>query len=145
MPDTPGDGSGSGDVEVFFAGAVDRILKFTLAISALLAAPVWWFFGLPVAGGFVAGGVVSWLNFKALARGVEGIASRIVDQQSRERGRIVIIRFLLRYVLVAGIAYAIFKGSTQAFYGFLFGVCLPAAAMLTEAAYEGYMVFRRGY
>lgn len=133
------------DEERFFEGAIRRILKFIWLATALLVGLVWWFSGALTAGGFVAGALLSWINFQSLARGVEGIASRIVDRHSRERGRIVVLRFLLRYVLVAAIAYAIFKGSTQAFRGFLFGVCLPVAAMLMEAAYEGYWAFRRGH
>jgi len=131
--------------EIFFAGALKRILKFTLVIASLLVAPVGWGFGLATAIGFAVGAVVSWVNFRALARGVEDIADRIVDQHSSERGRTIILRFLLRYVLVAGVAYAIFNGSAQAFRGFLFGVCVPVAAMLIEATYEGYSALRRGY
>ena len=133
------------DSERFFAGAIRRILKFLAIISGMLALPVAWFFGRTAAAGFLAGALVSWLNFRALAGGVEGIAERIVERHSRERGYVIALRFLLRYVLVAGIAYAIFKGSTQAFRGFLFGVCVPVAALLAEATYEGYMAFRRGY
>ncbi|HZE26525.1 MAG TPA: ATP synthase subunit I [Terriglobales bacterium] len=145
-------GSGAEDVpscrpdpEDFFGGATRRIPKFLLSITAALVLPVWWFFGVRVTVGFVAGALVSWINFQSLARGVAGIASRIVERHSRERGQIIVLRFVLRYVLVAGVAYAIFTGSAQAFRGFLFGVCLPAAAMLMEAAYEGYTALRRGY
>jgi ATP synthase I chain len=145
-PDRPADVPAAGpDTERFFAGAVRRILKFLTVISAILVLPVAWIFGKAFAGGFLAGALVSWLNFRALARGVEGIAERIVERHSRERGHVVVLRFLLRYVLVAGIAYVIFEGSTQAFRGFLFGVCVPVGAMLAEATYEGYMAFRRGY
>jgi len=42
-------------------------------------------------------------------------------------------------VLVAGIAYAIFKGSTQAFRGFLFGVCVPVGGPACGSNLEGYM------
>jgi hypothetical protein len=141
----PADETAVPDPERFFAGAVRRILKFLTIISGILVLPVAWLFGRTAAAGFLAGALVSWLNFRALARGVEGIAERIVERHSRERGSVLALRFLLRYVLVAGIAYAIFKGSTQAFRGFLFGVCVPVAAMLAEATYEGYMAFRRGY
>jgi hypothetical protein len=55
------------------------------------------------------------------------------------------MRFLLRYLLVAAIGYVIFVSSLGAFRGFLFGVCAPVAAMLMEAAYEGYMALRRAY
>ncbi len=131
--------------EQFFAGAISRILKFTLLIAALLLLPVCWRFGIPTTVGFAAGAAVSWVNFQSLRRGVEGLAERVSGHQSLQRGGIVVFRFVLRYLLVAACAYAIFKGSRQAFEGFLFGVCLPVAAMLVEAAYETYMVFRRGY
>jgi hypothetical protein len=133
------------DAEHFFSGAVRRILKFLLVAALVLLVPTWWFFGLVTSVGFLAGALVSWLNFQFLARGIEGIASRIVDHHSRERSAAVLLRFALRYVLVAGVAYAIFGSSAGAFRGFLFGVCLPALAMLMEAAYEGYSVVRRGY
>ncbi len=95
--------------------------------------------------GFAAGAAASWLNFHSLARGVEGLADRIVNAQSRERGAVVVARFLLRYLLVGIAAYAIFKGSYYAFRGFLAGLCLPVAAILSEAVYEAYAAFRRGY
>jgi hypothetical protein len=136
---------GAPEAERFFAGAVRRILKFLWVTTVFLAGPVWGFFGLRSAVGFVGGALVSWLNFQTLAHGVEGIATRIVDRNSRERGQMIILRFVLRYVLVAVVAYAIFRSSAEAFRGFLFGVCLPVAAMLMEAAYEGYSAFRRGY
>jgi hypothetical protein len=131
--------------EQFFAGAVSRILRFTLVIGALLLLPTWWRFGVATALGFAAGAALSWINFQSLRRGVEGLAERVAGHQSSQRGGVVVFRFVLRYLLVAACAYAIFKGSRQAFEGFLFGVCLPVAAMLVEAAYETYMVFRRGY
>ncbi|HYU46534.1 MAG TPA: hypothetical protein VEK84_10200, partial [Terriglobales bacterium] len=86
---------------------------------------------------------VSYINFLALARGVEGLAERIVDRHSREKGRKIVLRFLMRYGLVATVAYAIFKSSGLAFRGFLWGVCLPVAAMLLEAGFEAYIAFRR--
>jgi len=132
-------------VEQFFANTVRRIPKFLLVISALALSPVAWVFGVPAAGGFAAGALVSWFNFRALARGVEALGDRIVEQHSRERGHVVVMRFLLRYLLVAAIGYVIFKSSIEAFRGFLFGVCATVAAMLMEAAYEGYAALRRGY
>jgi hypothetical protein len=129
----------------FFAGAISRILKFTVVIAALLLIPVCWRFGITTTLGFAAGAAVSWINFQSLRRGVEGLAERVAGHQTTQRGGVVVFRFVLRYLLVAACAYAIFKGSRQAFEGFLFGVCLPVAAMLVEAACETYMVFRRGY
>jgi hypothetical protein len=93
-----------------------------------------WRYGAPATIGFAAGAAISWLNFHFLARGVEKLAERIVKQDSPERGSVVIGRFLLRY--------AIFIGYSLGFRGFLFGLCVPVAAMLTEAVYEARAAFR---
>lgn len=129
----------------FYAGAVRRIVRVLLVLALISPLPVWRFYGTLAAAGFFLGALVSWFNFKSLARSVEGLADRIVETHSRERGGIVVLRFLLRYVLVGIVAYAIFRGSLQAFRGFLFGLCLPVGAMLCEAAFEAYSALRRGY
>jgi hypothetical protein len=129
----------------FYAGAVRRIVKAIVVFGLILVAPVGYFFGLSSALGFAAGAVVSWLNFHFLARGVDGLGDRIANAESRENGAVVVARFLLRYLLVGAIAYAIFIGYPLGFRGFLFGLCLPVAAMLTEAVYEAHAALRRGY
>jgi hypothetical protein len=130
--------------ERFFAGAVRRIVRAIMVFALILFVPAWYFFGLPSAFGFAAGAAVSWMNFHYLARGVDGLGERIVNAQSQESGAVVIGRFLLRYLLVGAIAYAIFVGYPLGFRGFLFGLCLPVAAMLTEAVYEAHATLRRG-
>jgi len=131
--------------ENFYGGAIPRIVRILLGLTVITPWPVWWFYGVAPAAGFFLGALISWVNFKSLARSVEGLASRIVEAHSRERGGTVVLRFLLRYVLVGIVAYAIFRGSSQAFRGFLFGLCLPVGAMLCEAAWEAYAALRRGY
>ncbi len=129
-------------LSALYARALPRMLRFMLIVSIPLLVPVLWRYSWPGAIGFAAGALVSYVNFRALARGVEGLAERIVNQQSREKGRKIVLRFLVRYALVGAVAYAIFKGSTLAFYGFLWGLCLPVAAMMIEAAFEAYAAFR---
>ena len=123
--------------------ALPLMLRVMLVASFPLLVPAYWFYSWPGAIGFAAGALISYVNFRALARGVEGLADRIVNQHSRERGRKIVLRFLVRYGLVGAAAYAIFKGSTLAFRGFLWGLCLPVAAMMIEAAFEVYAAFRR--
>jgi hypothetical protein len=130
---------------MFYSGAIRRILLILAVLAAALVVPAWLAFGVATALGFTAGAAASWLNFHSLARSVEGLAERIVNTHSQERGTTVVARFLLRYLLVGIVAYAIFKGSFHAFRGFLAGLCLPVAAILSEAAYEAYAAFRRGY
>jgi hypothetical protein len=126
-----------------YSRALPRMLRVMLVVSIPLIVPAWWFYSWPGALGFAAGALVSYINFRALARGVEGLADRIVNQQSGEKGRKIVLRFMIRYGLVGVAAYAIFKGSTLAFRGFLWGLCLPVAAMMVEATFEAYAAFRR--
>ena len=130
-------------LESFYARAIPRMLRIMLVVSVLLLAPAFWFYGWAGAVGFAVGAAVSYLNFLALSRGVEGLAERIVNQHSQEKGRKIVLRFLMRYGLVAVVAYAIFKGSALGFRGFLWGLCLPVAAMMVEAGVEAYAAFRR--
>jgi hypothetical protein len=144
-PDPPQSSAASADAEQFYSGAIRRILRILAVLAGALVVPVWLAFGLAPGLGFAAGAAASWLNFHSLARGVEGLADRVVNAHSQERGSMVVARFLFRYLLVGIVAYAIFKGSFYAFRGFLAGLCLPVAAILSEAAYEAYAAFRRGY
>ena len=129
--------------ESFYSRAMPRMLRTMLIVSVLLLGPVFWFYRWAGVIGVAAGSAVSYINFRALARGVEGLADRIVDRQSKERGRVIVFRFLVRYGLVAIVAYAIFESSALAFRGFLWGLCLPVAAMMVEAGFEAYVAFRR--
>ena len=129
----------------FYAGALRRVLKTLVVLGAVIPFPIWWIYGLATAAGFFLGATLSWLNFRWLMHGVEGLIDRLIDAHSRERGASVVLRFALRYVLVAIVAYAIFKSSFEAFRGFLFGLGVPVAAILSEAAYEAYVALRYGY
>jgi hypothetical protein len=123
--------------------ALSRMFRTLLIVSVLLAIPALWFYGWIGALGFGAGAFVSALNFRALQRSVEALADRIVNRHSQEKGGRIVLRFLLRYGLVAAAAYVIFMGSALAFRGFLWGLCLPVAAMMIEAALEAFVAFRR--
>ena|SRR5271165_6295546 len=120
-----------------------RVLRNMIVVSILLLGPVFWFYRWSGSIGFVFGAAISYVNFRSLTRGVEGLTDRIVNRNSREKGGSIILRFVVRYGLVAAVAYAIFKGSSLAFRGFLWGLCVPAGALMIEAVWEGYAAFRR--
>ena len=122
---------------------IPRVLRNMLVVSVLLVGPAFWFYGWAGSIGFAFGAAVSYVNLRSLTRGVEGLADRIVNRNSREKGGLIILRFVVRYGLVGAAAYAIFKSSPTAFRGFLWGLCVPVAALMAEAAWEGYMAFRR--
>ncbi|MGA9496769.1 MAG: ATP synthase subunit I [Terriglobales bacterium] len=122
---------------------IPRVLRNMIVVSILLLGPVFWFYRWSGSIGFVFGAAISYVNFHSLTRGVEGLTDRIVNRNSREKGGSIILRFVVRYGLVAAVAYAIFKGSSLAFRGFLWGLCVPAGALMIEAVWEGYAAFRR--
>lgn len=119
------------------------MLRTMLVTSLLVLVPAFWFYGWLGAIGLAAGAAVSYINFRALAKSVEALADRVVNRRSKEKGRLIVFRFLVRYGLVAIVAYAIFKSSALAFRGFLWGLCLPVVAMMMEAAVEAWAAFRR--
>jgi hypothetical protein len=122
---------------------IPRVLRNMLVASFLLFGPMFWFYRWAGSIGFVFGAAVSYVNFRSLTRGVEGLADRIVNHNSREKGRSIILRFVVRYGLVGVVAYAIFVSSSLAFRGFLWGLCVPVAALMAEAVWEGYTALRR--
>ena len=126
-----------------FARIIPRILRNILVVSILLVGPTLWFYRWAGAIGFAFGAMVSYVNFKSLTRGVEGLSDRIVNRNSREKGGWIVLRFVVRYGLVGAAAYVIFKSSPWAFRGFLWGLCVAVAALMAEAVWQGYAAFRR--
>jgi ATP synthase I chain len=133
----------SGEKFSIYERIIPRVLRNMLVVSVLLVGPAFWFYGRAGSIGFAFGAAVSYVNLRSLTRGVEGLADRIVNRNSREKGGLIILRFVVRYGLVGAAAYAIFKSSPTAFRGFLWGLCVPVAALMAEAAWEGYTAFRR--
>jgi hypothetical protein len=56
-----------------------------------------------------------------------------------------VFRFLVRYFLMAGAAYAIFSVSPASLYGLFAGLFLPVGGIACEAVYELYMALARGF
>jgi hypothetical protein len=129
----------------FFSAAIPRMLRFLLILGLAFTIVVLWRFGLITGVGFAAGVLIAYLSFRSLNKAVQGLAARIVEANQPERGYSLVSRFLLRYLLAGVVAYVIFTSSSQAFRGFLFGLCTPVAAMLMEAGFEAYAALRRGY
>ena len=139
---SPPNPDASPQFDSFYARAVPRMLRTMLVAGILLLGPVFWYYGWVGALGVAAGAAVSYINFRMLVRGVEALGDRVVNQQSKEHGWAVVARFLVRYALVGIAAYVILKSSGLAFRGFLWGLCLPVAAMMAEAVVEAWVAFR---
>jgi hypothetical protein len=129
----------------FFSAAIPRMQRFLLILGTAFTAIVAWRFGRVIAIGFAAGAFIAYLSFRSLSKAVHALAARVVEAHQPERGFSLVNGFFLRYLLAGIVAYVIFTSSSQAFRGFLFGLCTPVAAMLLEAGFEGYVALRRGY
>jgi hypothetical protein len=134
-----------GSTELFYAGAIDRIKRAVLILGLLLSPIGGFLYGIKPAAGFLLGAALSYLNFHLLARAVHGLAGRIVNSGSGEKGETIVARFLVRYLVIGMVVYVTFVSSFAAFKGLLIGLCLPVAGMMAEAAYEFYMAARRGF
>jgi hypothetical protein len=128
----------------FYSGAYARIVRFMLALGIVATVAVLVRFGLAVAGGFVVGCAIAFVNFHWLKRVVSALADRTIVAGERPSSKGVVLRFLLRYFLIALGAYAIFKISRDGLYGLLAGLFLPVGAIMMEAGYELYGALRRG-
>lgn len=132
------------DAESFYSGALDRIRLFMIVIATAATAAAWIRFGWRTALGLACGCAVAYLNFYWLKRVVSGLADRITQSGARKSGKGIVLRFLLRYFLMALAAYAILSVSPASLYGLLLGLFLPVAAVACEAAYETYVALARG-
>lgn len=130
--------------EAFFSGALPRIQRIMLAAGLLLTLAGWFRYGWRIAVGLACGCAIAYVNFVWLKRVVNAFADRVTATQTQQSSGGIVARFLLRYLLMAGAAYAIFTVSRASLYGLLAGLFLPVAAIACEAAYEVYAALRRG-
>jgi hypothetical protein len=134
----------AGSPDNFYSGAYGRIVRFMVALGIMAAVAITVGFGVAVSAGFVVGCIIAFVNFHWLKRVISALADRATVSGERQSSSSVVLRFLLRYLLIALAAYAIFKISRESLYGLLAGLFLPVGAILMEAAYELYAALRRG-
>ncbi len=127
----------------FLGGALGRIRKYLIAVSSVGLVVCLAFFRWPVAVGFLAGAIISYVNHRWLEQAVDALGERITTGESKERGGGIVLRAVLRYAFIAMGAYVIFNVSRAALYGFLGGVCLPILAVACEVAVEVFVSLRR--
>ena len=122
--------------EAFYSGALDRISRLMVMLAVVLSVAAWWRYGWRIALGFACGSAVAYLNFHWLKRVVIALADHATQSGQTQSSQGVVLRFLLRYVLMALGAYVIFTVSRASLYGLFAGLFLPVAAIACEAAYE---------
>lgn len=109
-----------------------------LGIAGLI--PAWSAWGWHTGIGFGLGAAVAYLNFYWLEKGVAGVIQLTIQKGTAVSSRRIVQRFLLRYLLMAVVAFVILTVIRDSLYGLFAGLLLPVAAILCEAVYEAYKV-----
>jgi len=130
--------------EHFYSGTLHRIQRLMSLLAPVLVAAAWWRFGLRPAVGFAFGCAIAYINFDWLKRVIAGFVDRATGAATSQSGQGIVLRFLLRYVLMALGAYVILTVSPASLNGLLAGLFLPVAAIGCEAVYELYAALARG-
>jgi hypothetical protein len=130
--------------EAFYSGALGRISRLMVALAVALSIAGWWRYGWRVALGFAGGCAVAYLNFHWLKKVVSALADRSTQPAKSQSSSGMVLRFLLRYVLMALGAYVIFTFSPASLYGLFAGLFLPVGAIACEALYEGWAALASG-
>lgn len=132
-PDAPDD---------FHSRTLDRIRRTIIVLGIAGLIPAWIVWGWPTGIGFGLGAAVAYLNFWLLEKGVAGVIQLTIQTGTPVSGRRIVQRFLLRYFLMAVVAFVILAVIRDSLYGLFAGLLLPVAAILCEAVYEAYKVIR---
>jgi len=115
-------------------GLESRLWKISLGLGvpACLAALI--LGGLDSGLGFLAGAVLSWINFRWLKQGVDRLLDRSGSAQPSPRRavRAAIFKYFLRYALIGLSLYATFRVDLLEVFGFFSGLVLWVAAVLIE-------------
>jgi hypothetical protein len=128
----------------FQSGALARISHFMLVLALVFSLAALAVYGWRIALGFACGCAVAYLNFHWLKRVVTALADRIAAAGHPQSSKGIVLRFLLRYFLMALAAYVIFTVTPASLYGLFAGLFLPVAGIACEAAYELYVALARG-
>jgi len=134
----------SAPVADFYSHTMARIqrIMIVIGIAAIITAQI--YFGWRISLGVALGSILSYANFHWLKTGVAGLAELAANSPAPVSSRRMVMRFLLRYFLMALLGFVILSVSRESLYGFFAGLLLTVAALLCEATYEAYKAVAGG-
>ena len=108
------------------------IISLSVGIPTCLGAVI--LSGLDSGLGFLAGGGLSWINFRWLKQGVDHLleTTRTGQAVSKRATRAAIFKYFLRYALIGLSLYATFHFVILEVVGFILGLFLVVFAVLVE-------------
>jgi len=116
----------------FYAAAERRIWRFQFAIAALGCGGTALLAGPGSAAMLALGAAISILNFRWLKQGVDLLS----EGATTRRRRLLVAKFLGRYLLMGGVAYGILKYTRWDVRALLAGLFVFVAAILAEIGWE---------
>jgi hypothetical protein len=138
-PETPPVEPPSGPVpdDPFLSGAYRRILRTTVALSAMaiFAAAI---ISRPVSFGVAAGAFIASVSFIWLHQGAAMLVRHMLPAEANPSKFWILLSFPARYFVVIAVSYVILRGYPGMRGGFIVGLVLPVLAMMCEAAYEAF-------
>ena len=114
--------------------AIGRIGRWMLGIAAAGSVAAFVLGGWRMAGGFLLGSVVSWLNYRWLKKLVNSLGGQREGESPPQPVSAVFLG--MRYLLLGAGAYAILMFSTFSLAGVLAGLFVPAVAVILEILFE---------
>ena len=118
-----------------------RIFGFMMAIGAVLTVVLWIKLDRSFALGFLIGSALSYFNLVMLKRAIFKLGEGVPNGKLTSAAPFL-TRYLFRFILIAAVAYVIFKGSLVSVYGLFAGLFLPVTALMCEAVYEAWIALR---
>ena len=87
--------------DFFYSGALPRIFRFMIVLAFVSSLAAWPLYGRRVMLGVACGCAISYLNFHWLKRVLTNLADRLSPSEPRGSSKGIVLRFLLRYFLMA--------------------------------------------
>ena len=120
----------------YYDRALARIVRIGVALAVIGTIFVLIRYGPRTAVGFLAGALLSLLNFYGLRRVVDALSPTPANPAPRAGMRTSPVFWVFRYLIFAGIVYVIVKGLGISLMPILAGLFVVAAAIIVEILYE---------
>jgi hypothetical protein len=130
--------------EQFLAGAYYRIQVALGALVLACATVALIQFGVRQAASLLLGGAVAFINFLWLKRSMLALTSAVAAGDQIPPNTALVLRFFLRYALLAIVGYVIINSSAVSVYGLIVGLLLSVPALLFEVFYEIWYALHHG-
>jgi hypothetical protein len=141
---TPSDTQSGGLHETFLLGAYRRI-QIALSVSvAMVSCSALALYGPREGLGVLLGGGVAFINFLWLKRSMMALTNAVSAAEQAPPKPTLVLRFFLRYALLAAIGYVMINNSAISAYGVMWGLLLSVPALLFEVICEIWYALKHG-